>query len=384
MKILAIGGGSMGRRRLRDLTYLNAGEVLLFEPAEERCRETAAAFGVRGFTDLAEALAQVPDILTISTPPSLHEPYVRQGMELGLHVFAEVPFVLDVDAMEEIAVKARTYRPVLGVSHTARYYPPFRLIHDILQQDTIGEPLYFEYSLGNYLPDWHPYEDYRKFYASDARLGGAGMDMLLHEIDAISWWMGDIASVYARLSKVSSLEINGPDCHDMLCTFANGARGFFHHDVMERGTVGRHIRIIGVTGTLEWHQNLSSIRVYHDGANQELEFSAASDWDSALEASREMTQILARQNAQSGHIPSAATSEFLYDSCYLREMRHFLGAASGKHPFSKASIPDELQTVRIFNTLLRSNEEGRELPVASNSLTGAGNSTTRAGGGRND
>jgi predicted dehydrogenase len=372
MKILAIGGGSMGRRRLRDLTYLNEGEVLLFEPMEERCRETAAAFGVRGFTDWDEALAQQPDVLSISTPPALHEPYVRQGMVHGLHVFAEVPFVLDAAALEEIAGQAQGYQGVLGVSHTARYYPPLRLIHDVLQNDTIGKPLYFEYSLGNYLPDWHPYEDYRKFYASDARLGGAGMDMLLHEINAIRWWMGEISSVYARLSKVSALEINGPDNHDVLCTFANGARGFFHHDVIERGTVGRHIRIAGELGTLEWHQNLPSIRVYHDGANHELGFEEASDWESAVQASREMTEILARQSARSGHIPSAAVSEFVYDSCYLREMRHFLGAARGEHPYSMATIADELQTVRIFHTLLRSDEERRELPVMAPTNDAAG------------
>src|ERR1044071_8065295 len=103
MKILGIGGGSMGRRRLRDITHLNVGEVILFEPVPERCREIAAAFGVRGFTDIAEALAQKPDAMTISTPPALHEPYVRKAMDLNLHEFAEVPFALDLNALTDIA-----------------------------------------------------------------------------------------------------------------------------------------------------------------------------------------------------------------------------------------------------------------------------------------
>jgi predicted dehydrogenase len=363
MKTLAIGGGSMGRRRLRDLTYLNAGEVLLFEPMAERCQEIAGAFGVRGFTDFEEALTAKPDAMTISTPPALHEYYVRRAMELGLHVFAEVPFVLDTNALTDIAAQACSYPKVLGVSHTARYYPPFRLIHDVLQQGLIGKPLYFEYSLGNYLPDWHPYEDYRKFYASDVKLGGAGMDMLLHEINAIKWWMGGIKSVYARLSKVSTLEINGPDNHDVLLSFANGARGFFHHDVIERGTVGRHIRIAGAEGTLEWHQNLPQIRVYYGGDNHALGFDQTSDWDAALEASREMTQILARQKSPSGHVPSVGNVEFTYESCYLREIRHFVGAAQGRHEYSMAEVAEELTTVQTFDALVRSNEEQRELAV---------------------
>lgn len=48
MKILCIGAGSMGRRRLRDLTNLNEGNVILFEPDVQRCQEIATAFGVTG------------------------------------------------------------------------------------------------------------------------------------------------------------------------------------------------------------------------------------------------------------------------------------------------------------------------------------------------
>lgn len=363
MKILVIGGGSMGRRRLRDLTYLNGGDVILFEPVEDRCREISAAFGVQGFTNLEEALAQKPGAITISTPPALHEPYVRKAIELGLPVFSEVPFVLDVKSLAEIAEKDSSYSGLFGISHTIRYYPPFRIIHDLLRQGVVGKPLYLEYSLGNYLPDWHPYEDYRKFYASDVRLGGAGLDIILHELSPIQWWLGEIESVYARLSKVSSLEINGPDNHDVLISFASGTKGFFHHDIIERGTVGRHVRIVGEEGTIEWHQNQPAIRVFQSGRNREVPFEEAADWNEAVEASREMSEILARPRARSGQPPSATTGSFTYESCYLREMRHFLDAASKRAPYTMTNIQEELQTVRTFHAIVQSSEEKREVRV---------------------
>src|SRR6185437_13689293 len=166
----------------------------------------------------------------VSTPPALHEPYVRAAVEHGKHVLAEVPFLFQYGSLREVADQAKQEgkKTVLGVSHTIRYYPPYRLIHDLLQKRTVGRPLYFEYSLGNYLPDWHPYEDYRKFYGSDEQMGGAGMDMLLHDMSPIQWWMGKVKSIYARLTKQSSLEIKGPDNHDILLTFASGCRGYFH------------------------------------------------------------------------------------------------------------------------------------------------------------
>jgi predicted dehydrogenase len=339
------------------------GEVSLFETVEARCRETASAFGIRGFTDLDEALSEKPSALVISTPPALHAQYVRRALDLNLSVFAEVPFALDLETLSEVSSRASSFPGVLGVSHTIRYYPPFRLIHDLLRQGAVGKVLYLEYSMGNYLPDWHPYEDYRKFYAGDVGLGGAGMDMILHEMSVIQWWLGRIESVTARLTKVSELEIKGPDNHDVLFSFAGGSRGFFHDDIIERGTVGRHIRIAGAEGTLEWHQNLSTIRLFEakKKTNLQLGFDQASDWSEALNASREMTAILAKQKAKSGAIPSAATPGFTYESCYLREMRHFLGAVQGKHPYSMSNPQEELANVRVFHAFCKSSEEKQEV-----------------------
>ena len=64
MKVFAIGGGSMGWRRLRDLTYLAPGEVSLFEPVEQRCKEITAAFGIRGFTDFEAAWTSRPSLFS--------------------------------------------------------------------------------------------------------------------------------------------------------------------------------------------------------------------------------------------------------------------------------------------------------------------------------
>lgn len=367
MKILVIGGGSMGRRRLRDLAYLNPGGVLLFEPIPERCEDAASAFAVPGFKNLDLAFQQQPDALVISTPPALHEAYVHRGVEQGAHVFAEVPFVLDYEALKRIVQKntAAGQKGLLAVSHTIRYYPPYRLIHDLLAANAVGRPLYLEYSLGNYLPDWHPHEDYRKFYATDQKLGGAGMDMLLHELSAIHWWLGKTSRIQSRLSKVSSLEISGPDTHDILMRFANGALGFFHHDVIERGTLGRHIRIVGEEGTIEWHQNQKTVRLYtaKNNQNDEMGFDRANDWQSAMEASREATRLLAAQRSGSGYIPGETPSSFTYESCYLREMRHYLHAIQGTALYTGCTVEEELHTVAAFHSILKSEQQGREVAV---------------------
>lgn len=355
----------MGRRRLRYLTDLCSGSVLLFEPLHTRCSEVAKSFGVPGFADLHVALGHNPEALVVSTPPVSHKLYVSLALERSIHVFSEVPFLLEYDILKEIAGQNMTKNLVMGVSHTIRYYPPYRLIHDLMKENTIGKTLYIEYSLGNYLPDWHPYEDYRKFYACDKTLGGAGMDMLWHEISAIQWWVGNISHVQARFSKLSSLEIAGPDIHDVLMRFAGGGVGFFHHDVIERGTTGRHVRIVGECGTIEWHQDRPAVRIYYgkEGREEILGYEKAADWDSAVEASRRVSDLLAKQRAGSGTIPSGSAPSFTYESCYLREMSHFFSAVRGEAAYTGCTLAEELNNSAVFRAILDSADKGGEIMV---------------------
>lgn len=370
MRVLQVGAGSMGRRRIRDMRTLGA-EVFLYEPQSERCQEIAEKFSIPGYTDLEQALNQKPEAMVISTPPALHAGYVEEGLKRNLHVFAELPFVYDLEVAKKIFDASPSYPSVLGVSHTIQFYPPIRLIHDLLQEGRIGRPIYIEHSLGNYLGDWHPYEDYRKFYASDAKLGGAGLDMIFWELSSIHWWMGEIESVQARFSKVSSLEIQGPDVHDVLLTFKSGARGFLHHDIIEKGTLGRHVRVIGESGTIEWHQSSPEVRLY-DGVAKTTEmvpFSQVAGWSESLTASTKMAEVLAAstvQTGKSGGVNAAAGQagqSYIRESDYLREMTHFLSAAKGQSPYTLKTMKEELHDLGAFHAILESAETGKQVTV---------------------
>ena len=350
MKALQIGAGSMGKRRLRDLTYLLNGQVILYEPYKERCDEVANAYDIQGFTDMEAALAEQPEMMSISTPPFLHDQYVDLAIRHKMHVFAESPFLLESQAIERLLENRLDHQTVFGVSCSLRYYPPYRLIHDLIHTGRIGKALYTEYTLGQYLPDWHPYEDYRKFYGGDANLGGCGIDMIFFEFAAMQWWLGPLKSLQSRLTKVSDLEIDGPDCHDALLTFENGCRGYFHNDIVEQGSQGRFMKIVGETGTIEWLQSNDKIRIYEQKTNENryLPFSDAADWDEAIQASKEINEIIARLNGTSSTTPERDNS-FTFESCYLREMRHFIEAAQGRHQYTSATLKEELRTVQAFH-----------------------------------
>jgi predicted dehydrogenase len=61
------------------------------------------------------------------------------------------------------------------------------------------------------MPAWHPYEDYKDFYASQRSLGGGVVLTEIHEIDLIVWMIGKPLRVSAMGGRMSDLEMDVED-----------------------------------------------------------------------------------------------------------------------------------------------------------------------------
>ena len=93
MKFLVIGLGSMGKRRIRNLQYLKAGEIFGFDPRQERREEVIQRYGIKVCATFEAALKLNPDALIISTPPDLHMSYALLSARAGKHFFTEASVV---------------------------------------------------------------------------------------------------------------------------------------------------------------------------------------------------------------------------------------------------------------------------------------------------
>ena len=76
--------------------------------------------------------------------------------------------------------------------------------------------------VGEYLPFWHLYEDYRKSYAAKKELGGGALRTLSHEIDLGQYLFGNYNKIFAKISKISDLDINVDDSTDIFTEMKNG------------------------------------------------------------------------------------------------------------------------------------------------------------------
>ena len=69
---------------------------------------------------------------------------------------------------------------------------------------------------GDYLPKWHPYEDYRDSYASRKELGGGVLLTQIHEFDNALYLFGIPHRIFTIGGKLSQLEINIEDTASVL------------------------------------------------------------------------------------------------------------------------------------------------------------------------
>ena len=109
-----------------------------------------------------------------------------------------------------------------------RFYPPFKKIKQLIDKKIVGKPISIQVETGSYLPDWHPYENYRKSYAAKKELGGGILLTAIHEIDYLYWIFGEIKEVSSITGKFSNLKINSDDLSVSLIKFKNNLIGEMH------------------------------------------------------------------------------------------------------------------------------------------------------------
>jgi predicted dehydrogenase len=115
----------------------------------------------------------------------------------------------------------------------------------------LGRVLTVHAHWGEYLPNWHPWEDYRGGYAARADLGGGVIATLTHPLDYLRSILGEIDALWSFNDHVSPLEMDVEDVAEIGLKFASGAIGAVHVNYVQRPPVHR-LEIVGTNGTLRW------------------------------------------------------------------------------------------------------------------------------------
>lgn len=258
MKIIVIGLGSMGKRRLRLLSELTDIELIGVDSQESRCEEVKAKFRITCYKSIRDAIeSERIDAAVISTSPLSHAAIIKECLTHNLHVFTEINLV--PDGYEENMALAKEKNLVLFLSSTFLYRKETQTIIEKVQN--VKCPLNYIYHVGQYLPDWHPWESYNSYFIGNPRTNGC-REIMAIDLPWIVTAFGPIKRFYAVKSKNTELNISYNDNYLITLEHEGGHKGVFAVDVVARKS-GRHINIFGEQLHLSWKGTADSLCMYN-------------------------------------------------------------------------------------------------------------------------
>lgn len=328
MKFLIAGYGSIGRRHLRNLLELGEKDILLYRTR----RSTLAEDEIAGFpveTDLQAALDQRPGAVIIANPTALHLDVAIPAALAGCSILTEKPVSHTLERMDELKAALRQGGGRFLTGFQFRFHPGLRLAARLLQQGEIGRPLTLQAQWGEYLPNWHPWEDYRKSYSARQDLGGGVVLTLSHPLDYLRMLLGEVDSLWAYAGHYSDLEVEVDDIAQIGLHFAGGTVGGLQLNYIQQPAVHR-LEIAGSAGTLAWDNNDGAVRVYRvrDGAWQTY----------------------------------PAPEGFERNRMFLDEMRHFIALAHGaEEPL--CSLDDGIQAMKLALAVHQSAQSRKQVEL---------------------
>lgn len=261
-RVLVVGSGSIGRRHLRNLHALGIRCLAGCDPDPDRLSPMVKELGVQPFVSFEEAiLGTKPDLVFICTPPVFHVPQALRAVRAGAHVFIEKPLSHSLAGVDELIIEAEARQRIVQVGYNLRFHPGLQKLKQLVDEGAVGQILWAQAEIGQYLPDWRPWQDYRQSYTARRVLGGGILLDASHEIDYILWLLGQPSEVICLAGKVSNLEVDVEDCVTLLLRFTSGTQADIHMDFIQRSYT-RSCKLAGERGSLIWDYSGNQVRVY--------------------------------------------------------------------------------------------------------------------------
>ena len=218
LKILQLGAGSMGTRRVRDLARRTGVEVRLFDARADRREAARAKFGIKPFETLEAALDWAPDALVISTPPGTKGPFVELALERRKHHFVEA----DIWSYGVADRVARTDGVISAPSLTFHFLPVVKALREILPE-ALGSLLSYQFLLAGDMALWHPAEGVE--YYGRHRDTAPAREMVPFELAWLAEIFGPAKNVAGNFARFSPRDDAFEDTWSLLMQLVRGGTG---------------------------------------------------------------------------------------------------------------------------------------------------------------
>lgn len=272
MKIVVIGLGSMGKRRIRLLKkYIQSEEencekewsIIGVDEDAERCQEVGKQYLINTYGDLLNALQfEKPDCAIISTSPLSHANLIQTCLKNKLHVFTELNLVSDL--YDENMKLAEAQEVELFLSSTFLYRKEMDFLKKEVQKNKFQGG--YRYHVGQYLPVWHPWESYQDFFVSNKKTN-ACREIFAIELPWLTAVFGEIRDIKVLHKKASKLSVDFDDMYYVILEHESGVLGNLSVEVISPKTV-RELEVWNEEFYIEWKGSPETLKYYNQNSKK--------------------------------------------------------------------------------------------------------------------
>ena len=319
MKIGVIGLGSMGKRRVRLLKEMYPDYTIVgIDGRDDRRKEASSQFDIEctnSITDIGNI-----DCVFICTSPLSHNSIINECLRKGWDVFTELNLV--PDGYPENMALAKEKGKTLFLSSTFFYREEIRYIRSKVSEDKKWN---YSYHIGQYLPDWHPWESYKDFFLGDKRTNGC-REILAIELPWLTETFGEVDYVNVLSDKLTSLNIDYKDNFIIQIQHKNGNKGSLLIDVVSPVAV-RKLEVYSEGAYYSWNGTPDSVAEFDSESKKLVPVTL-------LEQTEHMTGY----------------SSFVVENAYKNEIREFFNVVNGIAP-AQYGFEQDLKVLKLIDMI---------------------------------
>jgi predicted dehydrogenase len=247
VRLAVLGAGFMGGTHGKAYAAMPDVEIAaIYAPRPDRAEPLAKEFGTRWTDDLASVLRDPSiDAVDICLPTLQHREVTEAALDAGKHVLLEKPIAMTMEDAD--ALVARSHGgPVLMIAHVLRFWGEYMEIARRVHAGEIGAPR------AGLATRRQPFPAWSALFSRADLTGGAVIDMMIHDYDALNWIFGAPVAVTAH-GEVNPRS-GGIDRVQALIEYPNGATAMVDGGMMmpESYPFSSRIEVLGERGALEY------------------------------------------------------------------------------------------------------------------------------------
>lgn len=316
LRIGVCGVGSIGFRHARLLAQRTDVSVFLCDPVRAHLDSARHLPNLEKLTNSFDDLLDSDlDGLIIASPDKFHIVQAEAACRKGIAVLIEKPVAENAKQGESLLETIKETNAKVLVGYPLRHNSIFLKADELLDNETIGEPVSFHIMLGSY----------NTLIAAKNRFSPTDLNKLFvdysHEWDYLNWFLGKAKRVAAISHQSGNREkTQNPNVVNAILELESGISGTAHLDYVQ-SPGQRHFTIIGDKGTVAIDAVKSRIflQLYNEDFERTYKFAET------------------------------------FDGMMTRQIEHFIDVIEGKINV-RVSLEDGLNALHIADALILSCE----------------------------